>query len=479
MIVKFFKKRGKGKASSCKACVDYLLNKPTDTAQVLQGDPRLSQYIADNLDFNNTYTAGCLSFSEPDLPEKTKRDIMVRFEQSIFAGIEPEQYNISWVQHTDKGRLELNFVIPNVELTSQKRLQPYYDKADRPLVENFKQVINHEYRLSDPNDPIRKQVMITKQELPKEKKQALQAITDGLTALANAGHINDRQDVINALERAGFEIARITPKNLSIKTDGQNLRLKGAFYEQDFRFSNHLSEDIAERARNYQRESAKRYQTAREKLDRAITARQQAFSRKYPNRTDEIDKKHRQNVPTTDHYRLDDISLNSHSHRNFDMAIEKSLSRDDSVGAFSRDSQRIQLGNQTINLSDRKRDQALRSSGQRTNATDMGREFENHRNTRNQAQETREKINGDRNRNTFRESIERLIRTARERAIIFAERIRGFTTRKRLDTGTIQRNQQAINELSQFNKSVEQIIAQQEIPKSKSIIKHQSVKFNL
>ncbi|TRC56984.1 mobilization protein, partial [Mannheimia haemolytica] len=62
MIVKFFKKHGKGKASSCKACVDYLLNKPDDTAQILQGDPRLSQSIADSLDFNNTYTAGCLSF---------------------------------------------------------------------------------------------------------------------------------------------------------------------------------------------------------------------------------------------------------------------------------------------------------------------------------------------------------------------------------------------------------------------------------
>src|SRR3712207_7795335 len=49
----------------------------------------------------------------------------------------------------------------------------------------------------------------SKQELPRDKKQALQAITDGLTALATAGHINDRKDVINALETAGFEIARI------------------------------------------------------------------------------------------------------------------------------------------------------------------------------------------------------------------------------------------------------------------------------
>ncbi|TRC19124.1 mobilization protein, partial [Mannheimia haemolytica] len=114
----FFKKHGKGKASSCKACVDYLLNKPDDTAQILQGDPRLSQSIADSLDFNNTNTAGCLSFEESDLPEIQKREIMARFEKAMFAGLEPEQYNIAWVQHTDKGRLELNFVIPNVEMTS-------------------------------------------------------------------------------------------------------------------------------------------------------------------------------------------------------------------------------------------------------------------------------------------------------------------------------------------------------------------------
>ncbi|WP_149022820.1 relaxase/mobilization nuclease domain-containing protein, partial [Salmonella enterica] len=42
------------------------------------------------------------------------------------------QYSILWVEHQDKGRLELNFVIPNMELQTGKRLQPYYDRADRP-----------------------------------------------------------------------------------------------------------------------------------------------------------------------------------------------------------------------------------------------------------------------------------------------------------------------------------------------------------
>lgn len=458
MIVKFFKKHGKGNASSCKACVDYLLNKPDDTAQILQGDPRLSQAIADSLDYNNTYTAGCLSFEEPDLPEQSKREIMARFEKSMFAGLEPEQYNISWVQHTDKGRLELNFVIPNVELTTGKRLQPYYDKADRPLAENFKQVINHEYNLSDPNDPKKQQILIAREDLPSDKKQALQAITDGLTALANAGQINDRKDVINALERAGFEIARITPKNLSIKTDGQNLRLRGAFYEQDFRFSDKIQGNIRERVREYKRDSTERYQTAREKLDRAITARREQFSRKYPSRAGEIDKKYRQNVPTTDHYRLDDISLDSDNRRGANVASEERLSRNDSLGAFSRDSQRAEWGHKAINLPNEQGDQTLRSSGQGFNGQNLGWEFENNRSTRTEKQG--ETVNGDRNRSDVRKYLENLARTARERAESFIARVAEFATRKRLNHSTIPRNQRAINEIKEFNKQLETVISQ-------------------
>lgn len=466
MIVKFFKKHGKGKASSCKACIDYLLNKPDDTAQILQGDPRLSQHIADSLDFNNTYTAGCLSFEEPDLPENQKREIMARFENAMFAGLAAEQYNISWVQHTDKGRLELNFVIPNVEMTSGKRLQPYYDRADRPLTENFKQVINHEYSLSDPNDPKKQQSIIDRKDLPHDKKQALQAITDGLNALANAGLINDRKDVINALERAGFEIARITPKNISIKTDGQNLRLKGAFYEQDFRFSTNLSANIEERAREHKRDSAERYQTARTKLDTAITARREQFSRKYPNRTGEIDKKHRENVPLTNSDRLDHLSLDSHNRRAIDVAGEKRLSRDDRLETGGRDSQRTGEWDQVINVFDRTGKQTLRSTRQGLHQPHVERKSENIGSIGNEIKQQGEKINGDRNRNDVREYLENLVRTARERTERLIARVAEFAGRKRLDHSAVQRNQQSIGELNKLNQHLEPIT--REILRSKN-----------
>lgn len=55
----------------------------------------------------------------------------LRLGAEVLTGLDKEQYNICWIQHTDKNRLELNFFILNVELSTEKRLQPYYDKADR------------------------------------------------------------------------------------------------------------------------------------------------------------------------------------------------------------------------------------------------------------------------------------------------------------------------------------------------------------
>jgi hypothetical protein len=54
----------------------------------------------------------------------------------FFPGLDKDQYQILWVQHQDKvnqtqeTRLELNFVIPNVELSTGKRLQPFYAPVD-------------------------------------------------------------------------------------------------------------------------------------------------------------------------------------------------------------------------------------------------------------------------------------------------------------------------------------------------------------
>jgi len=279
MIVKFFPHPKSG--GSPGASMDYLLKKKEDEFQVLQGNPRLSVDIAEGLEFQNQYTVGCLSFEEASIPDAHKQEIMQKFEETFFAGLEAEQYNICWIEHTDKGRLELNFFVPNVELESGKRLSVYYDKSDRPLADNFKQVINQTYGLSDPDAPEKRQLTVSSKNIPKDKKMAQEAINGLLEGELEKGRIQTREDVLNCLTEAGFEIARVTPKNISIKTDGQNLRLKGAIYEQSFELNRAIEEIQRAKGLGSQATAIGGNHQARTELAKAVDRRYAEFSKRF------------------------------------------------------------------------------------------------------------------------------------------------------------------------------------------------------
>ncbi|WP_257293309.1 relaxase/mobilization nuclease domain-containing protein, partial [Neisseria gonorrhoeae] len=148
MIVQFFN-RGKGGGSGP---IDYLLGKDRDReeARLLRGDPEETAALINSSDYAKKYTAGCLSFEESNIPAEQKHALMDSFEECIFAGLDKDQYNCLWVEHRDKGRLELNFVIPNIELLSGKRLQPYYYyAADRGRVDAWRTMQNLTHGYSD------------------------------------------------------------------------------------------------------------------------------------------------------------------------------------------------------------------------------------------------------------------------------------------------------------------------------------------
>ena len=278
MIVKFLGNKGGGSAG---ATIDYLLGEDRDRfgAVLLSGDPELTQRLADNLDFQNRYTVGVLSFEEANLEEQQKEEIMQSFEKALLAGLDRDQYDITWIEHTDKGRLELNFVIPNVELSTGKRLQPYFDQADRPLVENWKQVTNFDYGLSDPHAPDKAQAIKTlnSQNLPENIKEIKQQIGTAIAEQISNGNIQNRQDVVNTLENAGFEITRQTERSISIKNpDGKrNIRLEGVIYENR-QFDKQLAQEHSRAGQDYQRTSRERYETASGKLHRFVENKQRA-----------------------------------------------------------------------------------------------------------------------------------------------------------------------------------------------------------
>ena len=282
MIVKFFT-HGTG---GSKGVFDYLLNDKEQPdgkrlgAEVLRGDIDNQALLIDSLDFKQKYTSGCLSFTESadEVTTEQKNALMDGFEETLRAGLEVDRVSVSWIEHRDKGRLELNFVFADVDLEHGRAFQPYIHYQDKRRVNAWKDMQNIEYGFTDPNDPANKRLMAQRDNLPRDIKDARQAITDGLKALVVEGVIASRDDVIQALTDGGFEIARETDKAISIKNPDpkakRNIRLTGGLYERGFKFSREVQSEITTASEGYRAGSRERYDAAKQLYDSEIRRKQ-------------------------------------------------------------------------------------------------------------------------------------------------------------------------------------------------------------
>lgn len=284
----------------------YLLGRDgqRELAVTLRGDPAEVRELIDSTKFARKYTSGVLSFAEADLKPHQKEKIMDSFEAALLPGMDKNQYSVLWVEHRDKGRLELNFVIPNVELTSGKRLQPYYHGADCRRVNAWAETVRFEHKLADPNDPARRRALTTPSDLPKDKQEAARAITDGLLAMAGNGSIKNRADVVKTLTGAGFTVARETKSSISIKdpSGGQNLRLKGALYERDFTVSKDLRGELERASAEHKANAIARVVAARKELERGIEIKRKDLGKRYPREPETLEK-----------YSVNQLEMDSHN----------------------------------------------------------------------------------------------------------------------------------------------------------------------
>lgn len=295
MIVKFFS-RGSGggdgptdyllgKEGAGEKAINEVINKGVGEeatneryrkgATVLRGNPEITKELINSTDYARRYTSGCLSFEESyqDITDDVKSKIMDNFEKVLFAGLFPDNYNILWVQHTDKNeRLELNFLIPNQELRSGKRLQPFYYAADMKRVDAFQTVMNLNFKLSDPNDPRKrrtdnpylsrsanlKNVKEGEKTLEHKRLETHGGTKNELTkyfhSLAERGKLPDREAIREALKSQGYEITRVTKQSISIKSPkfDKNIRLDDPIFSEDFRAFDYIPVGVAKKERDYE-----------------------------------------------------------------------------------------------------------------------------------------------------------------------------------------------------------------------------------
>ena len=280
MVTSFFANVGTGAGRGIK----YLVEKREPEAIVLRGNIEQTIQLIDSLDFKQRYCSGVHRFTESELSEKTKSEIMDSFENVIFSGMEPEQRPpVLWVQHQEKGGTELHFIIPEVEMTTGKKFTPYFHKTDLNLVDSWKNVINYDYGLSDPNDPERRQTLTIPKNLPKSKKEAVKKIDAEITNLVKIGVIKNRDDVMKTLSSAGFEVTRVSKNFISIQAEDWKApaRLKGDFYGEQFTSSEQLRDEIKESRERSKSEAEKRYKLDRERLQSAIKRRTEKHAERY------------------------------------------------------------------------------------------------------------------------------------------------------------------------------------------------------
>lgn len=234
MVVKFFANK---KGGSTKA-IDYLLNERTrdGTAKILQGDEKLTRKIISSLNFKHKVTVGCLSFEEQDIKNKT--EIIESFEKALLCSMR-DRTNILWVEHTDKNRLELNFVIPKVDLETKKSFNPYYHNQDLPRIEAWQDLTNLENDFSNPKDPL-KQRAIKSLKFKTDEIKDYEKLEIIMKEMAIKKIVKSRDELLEKCKNYNIEVTRKSENYISLKLPEAKKakRFKGGIYSDDERFYN-------------------------------------------------------------------------------------------------------------------------------------------------------------------------------------------------------------------------------------------------
>ncbi|WP_159124377.1 relaxase/mobilization nuclease domain-containing protein [Acinetobacter variabilis] len=258
MHIKFLA-HGKGSATHASA---YLLDDLDHKGQVragievLRGDAITFNSICNSSPHLWKYTSGIIAWSKDDAPTNEQiHEVLTEFEAHAFAGLDPSQYHLFAVQHTDDdGSKHIHVLVPRLDLASGNSLniappghEAHFDalrdyfntkydwsRPDDISLSNLTQEPNYVIKLNKHAEKI-----IPKQDLGKlKKKQFYKFIDMQIRELLKKGEIQNRSDIIAEIEHLnGVKSVKAGKDYISVKIDNEKEtthRLKGDFYHEDF-----------------------------------------------------------------------------------------------------------------------------------------------------------------------------------------------------------------------------------------------------
>ena len=265
MHIKFLD-HGKGSAAHASAYVldelDHLGNVRAGV-EVLRGDATTFNAVCDANPHLWKYTSGVIAWSKEDDPTSEQiKEVLDEFEKHAFAGLDPSQYHLFAVLHTDDdGSKHIHVLAPRLDIQSGKSLNiapPGHEKH----FDSVRDYFNTKYQWSRPDDLLLMQTtqepnyvaklnaqaknILSSQELETlTKKQFCKTVDNYVKILLKTQTVENRADIVQCIEQLE-DIASVKQSKeylTAILKSGKRHRLRGDFYHEQFEinaYSEHL-----------------------------------------------------------------------------------------------------------------------------------------------------------------------------------------------------------------------------------------------
>lgn len=225
MIVKMFKSN----KQPIKRAFNYLLNQRVNngTAKLLKGNRELAESLELKSKAKTKYFSGVLSFAEREkhFTEEEKMEIIEAFEKTFC----PDDYlrerlNFTWIQHTDKKRLELNFVVNSTfrndpdKLLKDKKEFYHWHKPQIKRFDAFRDFIDAKYGLASVHDNGSQHIftMPDYQIKSRDDVETLVEMVLRTNMKSNSKLIESRSELIAGMKKFNINVSRETKGSISV-----------------------------------------------------------------------------------------------------------------------------------------------------------------------------------------------------------------------------------------------------------------------
>lgn len=278
MIIKIFDSgTGPGRGP-----VNYLLSEKDHTGkirsvkpEVVLGDPNLTRDIIDNIKNKQKYTSGVIALRKEEVLKRGEwLNIIDKFHDYMMP-LGNERINSLWVAHHDKGRTELHFVVPKIDLKTNLALNiSPPGKQNQEFFRLFGAMMNDHYGFeqvvpvdNDTGINMKSSEHKSGTDTAKFKIDIHRRIKNNI----RRGNIENRDQLIDWLNTKSFRVVTKSSDYLTVRYNNKNVRLYGKIYSENPDFKKAADFQFTDRAR--------------EKLEWYKVERQKFFDKRYNKET--------------------------------------------------------------------------------------------------------------------------------------------------------------------------------------------------